>query len=693
MKAGEKQLIRFLEGSDKKFIIPIYQRNYDWKKEQCEQLFNDLVSIINNNFRNHFFGSVVYIYDENSEDQQFIIIDGQQRLTTVSLLLLAMYNLIDNGIFQDENDIAEKIRNEYLVDKYKPTDKKIKLKLIKKDRQAFDLLFQNDDKYYINDSNVTINYNYFYNWIQDRIKDIYQLFEAIKKLTIVQIKLSQGEDDPQLIFESLNSTGLDLNESDKIRNFVLMGAPVQQQQNLYENYWLKIEQLTENRIDAFAKCYLTIKNNKIPNEKRIYLEFKHYVSNKEINIQDILNDMLNYAEYYGYMIKGSTKINSLNEIIKRINLIESTVVYPYTVQLLMNYQKEHIISSEDLLEIFELIESFLVRRFVCNVQTSSLNKLFLTLEKDIRKNEDWKENYADIFKYLLKNKTVSQRFPNDDEFYDSFVSRDSYNLKSTKRLYLLERLENFDNVECVDIAGMIENNKLSIEHIMPQELTNTWKTDLGDSFNEIHEIYLNTIGNLTLTGYNQKYSNKPFIEKRDMEKGFKESKLSLNQYVSKQDKWGDSEIKERANLLFEKAKKIWSMARTDYKPIKKIEEFYTLDDDRSFTGEKISSYVFLESECKVKQWTEFYEQIIDKLYDLDHGLMKKIISNTFSDPYMNKRFSKDGHSLRNALKISDDIFVEKNLNTDAKLDTLRAIVEFYGLDLSDIGFYLLRGDK
>lgn len=688
MKASEKTILRFLEGTDKKFIIPIYQRNYDWKKEQCEQLFNDLISVINSSFRSHFFGSIVFIYDENADDEQLIIIDGQQRLTTISLLLLAMYNLIENGVFDDKDDLSAKIRNEYLVDKYKPTDKKIKLKLIKDDKVAFDRLFENDPNYYISESKVTINYNYFYTWIQERIKDINELYEAIKKLSIVQIKLVQKEDDPQLIFESLNSTGLDLTEADKIRNYILMGTSVENQNNLYENYWLKIEKLTSNKVDAFARCYLTIKTNVIPTEKRIYLEFKQYVILNKCNIDEILEDMLLYAKFYNYTINGNTDIPQVNTIIKNINTLESTTAYPYTIRALMNYYNDSIINKDEIIELFSILESFLVRRLICNVPTNALNKLFLTLERDIRKNDAWEKNYIDIFKYLLKSKTVSQRFPDDAEFKESFTTRDLYNIKSSKRSYIFEKLENYNNVETVNVTELIADGTLTIEHIMPQELTKEWKESLGSEYEIIHEHLLHNIGNLTLTGYNSKYSNKSFETKKTIENGYCESKLSLNKYIASQSSWNKEQILQRASKLFDVALKIWPVVETNYKPLKDDEDFYTLADEESFTNKKIQSYVFLGDETKVKQWTEFYEDIIDKLYELDQGIMQKIITHNFQDAYMGKRFSNKEDLLRNAYKVDNNIFIEKNLNTDAKLDTLRVILDFYGLDYIDVGIYI-----
>lgn len=691
MKANEKSLVRFLEGTDKTFVIPIYQRNYDWKKENCQQLFEDLIDIINNNYRSHFFGSIVYIYDEDSDNQQHIIIDGQQRITTVSLLLLAIYNLIDNGVFEDKNNLLEKIRNEYLVDKYKPTDKKVKLKLSKNDKLAFDRLFEKSEEYFITNSNITVNYLYFYNWIQERIKNIADLVEAIKKLMIVSIKLSSTEDDPQLIFESLNSTGLDLNEADKMRNFILMGLDVDSQNKLYDKYWVKIEELTQN-IDAFARDYLTIKTQKIPNSKKIYAEFKQYVINNRHSAESILSDMYRYAKYYHCILKANTGISAIDDHLMRINKLESTVTYPYLLLLFDNYYEYQILTDDDVGEVLLYIESYLMRRTICNVPTNALNKVFLILEKEIEKIDGWETNYINIFKYILKIKTVSQRFPDNTEFGEFFRKRDAYNMHAKKKLVLLERLENYNNVETVDVENLLNEGKLTIEHIMPQELSLTWKNQLGDKYEEIHQKYLHTIGNLTLTGYNSKLSNRAFEEKRDMEDGFKSSRLYLNKYIAEQEQWDDKTISARAKMLLTKALKIWPYVSTDFVPEKDIEFFHPLSDTEniSFTNKSIAGYEFFGDEFKTNSWTDFYEQIIAKLYDYDKVEFTRLINHTFSDSYMNKRFSESPNNLRTALKIADNAYVEKNLNTDAKLQTLRVICEFYKFDLDDIGFYLTK---
>ena len=252
MKGSETKLIKYMEGADKRFVIPVYQRNYDWKIENCKQLYDDLVKVVRNNRKNHFFGSIVSTYNPDGDNEEYQIIDGQQRLTTVSLLRLAMYNLIRQGkVVPADNRLSDRIYEDYLVDKYQPEETRIKLKPIKNDRKAFGKLFDEETEH-IGGSNLTTNYNYFYDRIQKEEITIDELFQAIRSLEIISIRLD-SDDNPQLIFESLNSTGLDLSEGDKIRNYILMGQPSKQQEVYYEKYWNKIEENTNYQVDLFVR--------------------------------------------------------------------------------------------------------------------------------------------------------------------------------------------------------------------------------------------------------------------------------------------------------------------------------------------------------------------------------------------------------------------------------------------------------
>jgi len=313
MKGTEAKLVSYMQGSDKRFIIPVYQRNYDWKIENCKQLYDDLVKIIKKERKSHFFGSVVSVHSDG-EYNEFLVIDGQQRLTTMSLLLLAMYNLMQEGIVvASQSNLADKIYKTYLIDEWQEDDTRIKLKPVKNDNLAFGKLFKGKDEY-IYESNLTINYEYFYNRIQKEELTLDELYTAITRLEIINITLNQ-DDNPQLIFESLNSTGLALSEGDKIRNFILMGLPTKEQNEFYEKYWNKIEVCTNYNVSMFVRDYLSVKQQAIPSMSKIYVTFKSYVEDEGFETEELLKDLYNYSRWYGILLKGKTSDKEINACI------------------------------------------------------------------------------------------------------------------------------------------------------------------------------------------------------------------------------------------------------------------------------------------------------------------------------------------------------------------------------------------
>lgn len=684
MKAGEIEFLSYLEGSNKTFIIPVYQRNYNWKKEQCKRLLDDLKEIINSGYRTHFLGSVVSIYGIGKE---YLIIDGQQRITTMSILLLAMCQVIreyteSRKIITTEDQIKEC----YLINKHsRNTEDMIKLKPIVEDRKAYYSLFEEEVNLNQN-SNVVSNYLYFYNRIKEENISVDDLFEAIQKLIIVEIELKNGEDDPQLIFESLNSTGLDLSEADRVRNFVLMGRDSKTQEKFYNNYWYKIEKNTNDKISGFIRDYLTIRERNIPNKNKVYISFKRYVLDKNIDIEFLLKDLLKFSTYYKQIYDSCTDNDSVNVLLRRINNLEIFVSYPFLLELFDDYN-QNIISIEDLIQALKIIECFILRRIICNVSTNALNKIFMNLGREIKKYSDYKYNYIQILKYILINKKSYQRMPDDNEFSNSFVTKDIYNTKSKNKLYLLERLENYNNKERVDVENLINNNELNIEHIMPQTLTTKWKEALGPDYKEIYNRYLHTIGNLTLTGYNSKLSNKTFDEKKHMENGFKQSKLTLNKYISTIDEWNEQEIKNRAKILLDLALQIWKYPTTTYKSIIDNEKLFTLaDEDKDFTNEKIISFKIIEDRYKVANWKEFYEKVACILYDLDSVKFNYIIDKTYGRDIIDNNKSRKKEKLRDSIEISEDVYLETNLNTEAKLTLLRFLIREYEIDLNEVEF-------
>ena len=684
MKGSECRLIEYMEGSKKRFIIPVYQRNYDWKTENCKQLFDDLVKVIKNNRRSHFFGSVVSVYEPSGRNTEFLVIDGQQRLTTVSLLFLAMYNLINNNIIASQDDsLGKQIYEDFLVDKYKPQDTRIKLKPVKNDRKAFGKLFDSVDEH-IRESNLTANYNYFYDRIQKQEITIDQLFDAICSLEIINITLN-NEDNPQLIFESLNSTGLDLSEGDKIRNFILMGLPAKEQDEYYEKYWNRIEECTKYDVSSFVRDYLSVKQLAIPSQKKIHISFKEYVEQTSLEAEDLLKDLLAYAKRYKILLNGGAKNKALDACIYRLNRLETTVTRPFFLEVMRIYDENKLDISQ-VTDVFLITENYLFRRNICDLPTNSLNKIFLMLHREIIRYDGTDVDYVEKFKYALLSKKEKARFPDDDEFATGFAERQVYHMNSKNKIYILERLENYGTSEDKDVYGHCDDGTYSIEHIMPQHLTPAWVKALGEDYEQIHEIWLHRVANLTLTAYNSKYSNSIFEEKKTMKNGFEDSGIRMNTYIAKKDKWTLSEIEERNQYLMNRALEIWEAPLTEFKPEEKQLDYYTLDDDAVLSGRLIVRFSYKNTEQPVSSWVEMFQKVLQILYAEDKGIITKFAAS--SEDSIALHFSMNESDFVKSVEIGDGIYVLTNTSTQTKLSVLNRVFKLYDADPTDLVFYL-----
>lgn len=684
MKGSECRLIEYMEGSKKRFIIPVYQRNYDWKTENCKQLYDDLVKVIKNKRRSHFFGSLVSVYEPSGRNTEFLVIDGQQRLTTVSLLLLAMYNLIKSGIITPKDAYLDKqIYEDFLVDKYQPEETRIKLKPVKNDQKAFGKLF-NDAREHIRESNLTTNYNYFYERIQKQEISIDELFDAICRLEIINITLN-NEDNPQLIFESLNSTGLDLSEGDKIRNFILMGLPSKEQDEYYDKYWNRIEECTKYDVSSFVRDYLSIKRLEIPSQKKIYISFKDYVDQKSIETEELLKDLLAYAKRYEILLSGGTENKALDACIYRLNRLETTVTRPFFLEVLRLYDENKLDISE-VSEIFLITENYLFRRAICDLPTNALNKIFSTLHREITRYEGNDLGYVEKFKYALLSKKDRARFPDDDEFAERFTERPIYQMNSKNKIYIMERLENYSTLEDKDVYGHCDDGTYSIEHIMPQHLTPAWIKVLGEDYEEIHEMWLHRIANLTLTAYNSKYSNSTFEEKKSMKNGFEDSGIRMNTYIAKKDRWTLSELEERNQYLMGRALEIWAAPTTTFKPAVKQMDSYTLDDDTSLSGRLIARFSYKNTEQPVSSWVEMFQKVLQILYAEDKSVITKLAASTEDGLALN--FTMNEADFKKTVEIGDGIYVWTNTSTQTKLSVLNKVFKLYDADPSDLVFYL-----
>ena len=551
MDARKGNIYEILNGN-KQFLIPVYQRYYSWDLEQCRRLWNDIVEMQKKGKVGHFVGSIVNIAEQAMPTgvQKYMIIDGQQRMTTLTLLLLALRDYaIKNP--EDQTINARRIDNMLLKNEYEVGDERYKLLLTETDRDILMKLV--DEKPIAEDtkSKLLDNYRFFVGKIADKELPPAEIYESIGKLQIVNITLDRTVDDAQAIFESLNSTGKELSESDLIRNYVLMGLEPAEQTYVYEHLWRPMELLfvyeTQGSImDRFFRDYLTMKLTRIPKQGRVYEEFKLYHLNCEFgSIRELCQDLLTYSKYYTDIVFKRSSNPILKSLYEDIIDLRMEVSYPFLLKVHNDFA-EHVISQDNLLQIIRLCISYVFRRSICDVPPNSLNKTFATLRNEIRTND-----YLNSIKAFFVLQDGYKEFPNDERFTTAFKSRDIYNMRS--RNFILRQLENFGNKAPI----CIEN--YTIEHIMPQNhnLSPEWQEMLGDNWKEVQKTYLHTIGNLTLTAYNSEMSDHSFLTKIDMEGGFKESALRLNSFVVKQSKWTEETIKERACILAEKAKQIW----------------------------------------------------------------------------------------------------------------------------------------
>ena len=614
-----------------------------------------------------------------------MLIDGQQRVTTISLILIALINAMKNGeIVSDDSRLCDIIEETYIVDKYRKDERKVRLKPFRDDCEAFDRLIYKDEVDYIPESKVTINYRYFYDRIvsaRELTPD--ELFQAIDSLEVIDIELEpEHGDNPQLIFESLNSTGLDLTESDKIRNYVLMNLTPDVQEKYYDSYWNKIEKCCKNELDSFVRNYLTLKQGSIPTLKGIYPAFKNY-TRKVDNIEDVLSDMLRYADAYRDIVTFNLRDSETNEIAKRLDLLDMTVAYPFFMAF-WTYAHEVQLDKSEIYKVFSCIETFIFRRLVCDLPTNALNKIFATLHSSVLKNKKDDDTYSSVMIYLLESRKLTSAFPKDDEFIAGFTSKNIYSMRSKNKAYIFERLENGSSKEKNDVVSNIEVGILTIEHIMPQTLTKAWKQALGENWEAIQEKWLHTISNLTLSGYNYNYSNRSFAEKKTMENGFAQSGLRLNQYIAKFDKWDESELEARKKTLSDLALKIWAYPETSFTPALQEDDIVALSEDNdTCTGRKIQYFIFQDDRQDVNDWADMMWEVANRLYMINPSIL---YSEAVNEKNVWFKTASDSKQYR---KLADGLyFCSSGSSNWTKMAILKNLFRLYQFEEDDLQFGL-----
>ncbi|MFP6210277.1 DUF262 domain-containing protein [Helicobacter pylori] len=678
MKSDAIKLLDFIgKSQEKQFVIPIYQRLYSWEKEQCKQLWDDIIKTGGNDqIEGHFIGSIVFVHDGiyTTNYNELLIIDGQQRLTTITLLFIALRNYLNDEDEFLEKFSRQKIQNRYLINSDEKGDKKFKLILSEPDRDTLLSLIDKDKRKPSEPSlKIIENFKLFEEWIRKNTDKLETIFKGLDKLMVVEISLERGKDNPQLIFESMNSTGKDLTQTDLIRNYILMGLEPEKQEIFYKKYWRAMEEdfkQNETLLNQFVRHYLTIKTRETPNINKVYEAFKRYQQERGIETEVLLQDLQKYCGYFCQIVFKKEEDKDLNKALGFLVDLEMDVIYPLLLELYSDYS-DKVLSNADFISIIYLIESYICRRAVCGLGTNSLNKVFPSFTKHIQKNEYFKSLKAH-FGYL----TEKQRFPNNDEFKKLFITIDFYNFQ--KKKYFFERLENKDNTK-----EPVNTKECTIEHIMPQTLTEEWKRDLGGNFQAIHDKYLHTIGNLTLTGYNQEYSNNSFQEKRDMEKGFKQSPLRLNQGLKDLESFDEKQIEKRANVLADWALEIWTYPKLDaetlekYKP-KKEKKAYDLSSYK-FGSHSRELFDILSKEIKAldERITEKFNQEYIS-YMFDKNFVDIVVQTKDLKLYLNMPFNE----LQDEKNLARDMTNKGHLGNgdiEVKLETKENIPYCLGL--------------
>lgn len=642
MKGYAKPLHEFIEGHKIQFVIPVYQRNYDWLIDNCDQLFSDLVKLSRSNRCSHFFGSIVTSSADSSYNR--LVIDGQQRLTTISLLLLAGIKAVKDGAIEiSEESKIDEAYEVFLKAKFCNSERKIKLVPIENDRIAYDKIFNEEDSF-DEDSKVTRNYRHFYDLLTRKPQALSfdQLLDAIERLQIISIELD-SDDDAQLIFESLNSTGLALTEADKIRNYLLMSLTPEEQHMCFKNYWQKIEQATENQPTKFLRDYLTIQQQlqRPVRQSNIYHEWKKYMDGHER--KEELVKMLDYAHYYQQVTEAKLSTAKLSEKRRHICNIETDVTNVFFIQFL-KYASANNLSEDEIFKVIDLVENYLARRIVCNMPGNALTQVFCALHKDVLKsieeyssaNVELGNSYSDILTYHIMRRDGNYQLPRDVQFVESIKTRDTYHMLKPFQIFLFERLENSVHGEYNDVATDMKKKDATIEHIMPQTLNGDWKAMLGDNYEKIQDKYLHTFANLTLTGINSELSNKPFEIKRDGKKigneiypGYKNSKYRLTKNVTLCDKWTEIELQNRCNEIVATFLRLYPLPQITFKPLPKPVDEASLDEEtfsptnRNLKGFRLFGNEYNETTWKgmllqvVKLVMERYTDIVDTLYDAE----------------------------------------------------------------------------
>lgn len=693
MIAKEKEILRGLISENKcQFVIPVFQRNYDWREKDCKKLFNDVISLAKDTLhpaRKHFLGAFVYKFKRVVETQflEYILIDGQQRLTSVTLMLKALYDFL--GTFGDQyEDLRLEIYETYLVNKFaKSTEYKLKLKPNEVDNDNYINLIEHDESKIDTSSTIYRNYSSFYKWIEEMEVSVEAFFDALQRLEGVVVELDDS-DNPQLIFESLNSTGLDLTDVDLIRNYLLMNCDPNKQTFLYKEYWLKLEKLLGENFVLFVRDYLSFENGVVTSSSKnmVYDTFQKYFRALDIDTEEFLKDFLYKAGIYNrLLVAPEDKSTKLNRALADYIELDMKTTYPFVFGLLLDNEPDSEgnkkINDNELTSLLRLLESYLIRRNVCNLAGGGMSQVMASLYKQLQSKcgEDLYKNIIQTVSTALVGITSKAYFPNNEEFVREFTERDMY--KNRNIDFILRRLETMTQAK-----EELPTN-VSVEHVLPQTLSEEWKKYLGLSKEDLATLqreYTNRIGNLTLTAYNSEMKNKLYDEKK---KHMDFSRLVLNQYFKDVPDWNQDEIEKRGKVIAELALKLWP-----YPQVKETENLFKEghfifeeEEEFDFVGTTPSAVKVKDKDFLVTSWRDVFVDVLKAYYELDKELFVSLFTRPGLINPKRALISKNKEELWIPVALADGYYVDVYVGgTDRIIKLLRDAMTMLQADPSDV---------
>lgn len=689
-------------------VIPVYQRNYAWKIENCKQLFTDLVKLKDSRRKGHFFGSIVTAPAGSGLDR--LIIDGQQRLTTTSLLMLAAIKAVKDGKMKiNQERLLDMTQENMLEAKFGSHSSYKKLIPIEQDRMAYDCIFSYDTDQLIPSSKVTQNFNFFYEKLtsipQPFVFD--ELVDVVNKLEVISIDL-ENDDDPQLIFESLNSTGLALEEADKIRNYLLMSLTPAEQEECFKAYWQKIQTATNESPTMFLRDYITISDNLLRPVKlnSLYFHWKKYMMQDGRDRKSELSSMLDYVRYY-QMINAANislmqgcqwiKNDRLSKKMAQLRNLDTDVINVFLISFL-KYAIENQLGENEIWKVLDLVEGYLARRIICSMSSNSLTQTFCALHRDVLRSiteydkagQPLSIPYHEILAYHILRREGNFRIPRDESFADAILTRNVYQMPKSAQHFLFERLENFNHTEFIDVKKQMLNGDATIEHIMPQKLTDAWRKELGDDADTIHAQFLHTFANLTLTGVNSELSNNPFTDKKNGKivngqfiNGYQGSIYRITQELVSYEAWNLNSIQQRADKIKTKFLTLYPLPTTTFQPLPKPQEEISLEqEDFNPTNRGLMGYSLFGEEHQQSYWVDMLVDVVKELYRKFPDALEAAAQKDVWVHHVMREDEKKYH------KIAEGCYLWKNANNRNKLVGLRYLFDELDIAYGDLILYI-----